>query len=95
MTRVGITFHFEDGANSWTKFLYGNGLVEWKLDSFFEELHKQTFKTIHEVLDYCSRVGYAEPQGRCNPEVLDEFIVVIGTPNGVWLGGSDDDPRPK
>jgi hypothetical protein len=59
------------------------------MDSFFQELKEQHFKTIHEVLDYCSHLGYAEPEGRCNPEVLDEFIVVIGNTHGVWIGGSD------
>jgi hypothetical protein len=89
MTRVGITLVFEDGENSFTEFVYGNGLVSMD-NNFIQELKRQNFKDFIDCRTYIRKVGYREPEGRCNPEVLNEFIVILGDRNGVWIGGSEE-----
>lgn len=101
MTRIGITIYREDitrdesrnivSVQSSTVFLYGNGLVQLQDSYFIQELRRTTFPSISAFEVYCRSVGFHEPRGRCNPEVLDEYIVAIGDESAVWIGSSQED----
>lgn len=87
MTRIAImTFSH---VTKITKLWYGNGLVSG--NSIVEDIKKANINEFDNLLVWLEQNGYHEPRWDMNPEMLDEFVVVFGMPDGSYLIGTSED----